>query len=294
MSDIALLEKIRNYKENHCYQYQKRLDTLEEDKKKYNLTDEDIVNISLSDYEFKFVTDDKERKECYEFVKRYEWLCSISQYSTHTFCAYWKGIMSGVIIFGMPNSFSNMLGEDTKHIERLIQRGCSISFAHKHLASCFLSWCIRWMVKNTQYRLFTAYSDLLANERGVIYKSLNFYYLGQKSGTTIRCINPYDETKIISDRTFRSRSFYKKYAKDLGIIWQKEWNNDQSVLWSNIPDDIEQRLREYSREMYRKAKKIEFPPKRKWAYVLGKDKRETKYLRKKFLELNKVYEYPKD
>lgn len=34
MSDIKLLEKIKEYKENHCYQYQKRLDTLEEDKEK--------------------------------------------------------------------------------------------------------------------------------------------------------------------------------------------------------------------------------------------------------------------
>lgn len=294
MSDIKLLEKIKNFKENHCYQYQKRLDTIEEDKIKYNLTDEDIANISLDDYEFKFVTDKKERKEAYEFIKRYEWLESISQYSTHVFCAYWKGILSGVIIFGMPNAFSKLLGEDTKNIERLIQRGCSISFAHKHLASCFLSWCIRWMVQNTQYRLFTAFSDPQAKERGVIYKSLNFYYLGQKSGTTTRCINPYDKTKIISDRTFRSRSFYKRYAKDLGIEWQKNWNNDQSILWENIPNDIEKQLREYSKEMYRKSEKIEFPPKRKWAYVLGKDKRETNFLRKTFLEKNKVLPYPND
>lgn len=294
MSDIALLEKIKNYKEEHCYQYQKRIDTLEEDKIKYNLTDEDIANISLSDYDFKLITDAQEKKEAIDFVKKYEWLGNISQFPTHYFGAYWKGILSGVIVFGMPNAFSKLLGDDTKNIERLIQRGCSISFAHKHLASCFLSWCIRWMVHNTQYRLFTAFSDPQAKERGVIYKSLNFYYLGQKSGTNIRCVNPYNPTKIVSDRAFRSRSFYKRYAKDLGIEWQKNWNNDQSILWDNIPDDIEKQLRDYSKEMYQKATKIEFPSKRKWAYVLGKDKRETKYLRKLFNEKNKVLPYPND
>ena len=41
-------------------------------------------------------------------------------------------------------------------------------------------------------------------------------------------------------------------------------------------------------------KKISFPSKHKYAFVLGRDKRETKALRKKFLELNKVYEYPKE
>lgn len=32
MSDIALLEKIKDFSQPHCYQYQRRLDTLEEDK----------------------------------------------------------------------------------------------------------------------------------------------------------------------------------------------------------------------------------------------------------------------
>ena len=42
MSDISLLNKIQEYNEKHCYQYQKRLDTLEEDKKTLGFTDEDI------------------------------------------------------------------------------------------------------------------------------------------------------------------------------------------------------------------------------------------------------------
>ena len=42
MSDISLLNKIQEYNEKHCYQYQKRLDTLDEDKKKLGFTDEDI------------------------------------------------------------------------------------------------------------------------------------------------------------------------------------------------------------------------------------------------------------
>ena len=45
MSDISLLNKIQEYNEEHCYQYQKRLDTLEEDKKTLGFTDEDIANI---------------------------------------------------------------------------------------------------------------------------------------------------------------------------------------------------------------------------------------------------------
>ena len=46
--------------------------------------------------------------------------------------------------------------------------------------------------------------------------------------------------------------------------------------------------------MYAKSKKVIFPNKHKYAFILGRDKRETKQLRKKFLELNKVYNYPKE
>ena len=37
MSDIKLLEKIKDYDKPWCYQYQKRLDTLAEDMEKYGI-----------------------------------------------------------------------------------------------------------------------------------------------------------------------------------------------------------------------------------------------------------------
>ncbi len=294
MSDISLLEKVNNFKEKHCYQYQKRLDTLEEDKKILGWDDDFISKIDLSEFEFKYIDSKKDKKLATEFIKKYEWLQSIGSFPTHWFTASYRGVLGGVIIMSMPNAFSKLLGEDTKEVERLIARGASASWTPMNLGSKFLMWCIKWMVNNTQYRLFTCYSDPQAKELGTIYQSLNFYYLGQSSGTTVRCVNPYNKDKLISDRAFRARSMYKRYAKDLGIEWQKNWNNDQSVLWDNIPDDIEKQLRDYSKIMYNKSEKIYFPSKSKYAFVLGRDKRETKFLRKKFLSMNKVYEYPKN
>lgn len=294
MSDISLLEQIKAYDKDYCFQYQRRLDTYEEDKEKYGWSDDFIKSITLSDFEYKPLTSDKEKSDATEFIKRYEWLGTIGSYPTHWFGAYYNGILGGVIIMGMPNAFSKMLGENTKNIERLIARGASASWCPMNLGSNFLMWCIKWMVKNTKYRLFTCYSDPQAKEKGSIYQALNFYYLGRKSGTTVRCINPYNKEKIVTDRAFRARSFYKRYAKDLHIEWQKDWSNDQKILWENVPDDIEKRLRDYSKKMYEESEKIEFPSKHKYAFVLGKDKRETKALRKLFLEKNKVYPYPKE
>lgn len=294
MSDIKLLEKIKNYNKDWCYQYQKRLDTLQEDMEKYGWSQEDVDSISLDDFEFSYIDSVKDKKEATEFIKRYEWLGTIGSFPTHWFTARYKGKLGGVIIMGMPNAFSKLLGEDTKNLERLIARGASASWCPFNLGSKFLMWAMKWMVENTRYRLFTCYSDPQAKEIGSIYQGLNFFYLGQGSGTTIRCVNPYNPEKIITDRAFRARSFYKRYAKDLGIEWQKNWNTDQCMLWENVPDDVEEKLREYSKEMFRKAEKITFPSKHKYAFVLGRDKRETKALRSKFLELNKTYPYPKE
>jgi hypothetical protein len=193
----------------------------------------------------------------------------------------------------MPNAFSKMLGDDTKNLERLVSRGACISWSPKNLASKFLMWSINYMVKNTQYRLFTAYSDPTAKELGTIYQACNWFYLGQKSGTTKRYINPYNG-KLVTDRVFRARSFYKRYAKDLKIQWQSNWNSDQKMLWENVPDDIEKMLRDYSKEIQKNANYHNFPSKHKYAYVQGANKLETKQLRKKFLKLNKVYSYPKE
>lgn len=289
---VDILQRIRDYKEPWCYQYDIRKKKLSEDLLNLNMTEEDISKLRISDFEFRNVTDKNEQRLMTQFIERYEWLGNISQFPTHWFGAYYNDILAGVVIMNMPNAFSKLLGEDTKLLERLISRGACASWTPKNLASAMLAWSMKWMVNNTQYRLFTCYSDPQAKECGTIYQALNAYYLGCSSGTVTRCINPYTG-KIVSDRVFRARSFYKRYAKELGIEWQKNWNNDQSMLWENIPNDIEQKLRDFSKQKYKESEKITFPSKHKYAFVLGKDKRETKQLKKLFLSRNKVYPYPK-
>ena len=287
------LDRLYTYDKNYCWQYNIRLEKESEDRKfilnSFHLTPEVI---RITDFEMSLITTKEGKEEAIDFIKRYEWLGTITQYSTHYFGAYYKGVLGGVIIFSMPNAFSKLLGDNTKDLERLISRGACASWTPKGLASAFVMWCIRWMVKNTQYRLFTAYSDPTAKELGTIYQACNFYYLGQKSGTTCRYINPYTG-KIVSDRFFRQKTSYKKYANELGIEWQKNWSGKNGMNWDNVPDDIEATLREYGKAKQAAAKKIEYPNKHKYAYVLGENKQETKKLRKEFEQRNRTYPYPK-
>ena len=64
--------------------------------------------------------------------------------------------------------------------------------------------------------------------------------------------------------------------------------------WQNVPNHIEQKLRQYSKMKQEQAQKIEYPNKHKYAYVLGASKLETKRLRKTFERINKTYSYPQE
>jgi hypothetical protein len=286
-------ERLNTYDKDQCWQYDIRVKNLEEDLKDCGFTKEYVDALRVPDFLFVNVTDKNEQQNLKKFIERHEWLGNLSQYTTHWFASYHKDIVAGVILFNMPNAFSKILGENTKNLERLISRGACISWSPKNLASSFLMWCIKWMVNNTQYRLFTAYSDPTAKELGTIYQACNFYYMGQTAGTTTRYINPYTG-KVVSDRYFRQKTAYKKFAKEIGIEWQKDWSHNTGMNWENIPDDIEQKLRAYSKYKQTVCKKISMPSKHKYAYVLGKDKKETKRLCKIYEERNKIYPYPKE
>ena len=286
-------ERLRTYDKGHCFQYDIRLRNREEDLFYAGLTEQDVQNLTVSDFTFSNVTTDDGKDGCVEFIKRHEWLGTIAQYTTHYFAARYKGILAGVILMGVPNMFSKVIGDDTENKERLISRGACISWSPKNLASAFLMWCIKWMVDNTEFRVFSAYSDPTAKELGSIYQACNFYYMGQHFGTSTRYINPYTGN-IVSDRFFRQRSTYKKIAARLGVRWNPEWNVDSRIMWDKIPKDIADKMRAESKRMQSVAKVVIYPQKHKYIMVLGRDKRETKALRRIFETNNKTYPYPKE
>lgn len=286
-----ILNRIKDYNKDHCWQYDIRLKNREDDVKKSGLTELEISKIKVSDFDMKFECKKKVWDEVKEFIERHEWLGKMGLYPTHIYTARYKGILCGVISFDMPNAFSKMLGEETKKMERLIGRGACISWSPKNLASSMISRSIKELVKTTDYRLFTAYSDVEAKELGTIYQACNFYYLGQKSGASYQY--KIRDDKWVSDRYFRSRSFYKKIARENGIEWEKSWQKGDRVYFDMMPRDVASKIKSISKEYQKKCEKRKLTPKHKYAFVMGRDKRETRKLRKLFEERNKIYPYPK-
>lgn len=302
-----IYDRYRNYNESYCWQYSKRLENLDNDLKDAGLTHEKSKSLRISDFIFEYVSSEN-RSVCLDiknFIERHEWLQKMPARPTHRFVTRWIGSkdkpIAGVCIMATPNSFSYILGKDNRDLEKLISRGACISWAPKNLGSWLIMQSIQWMVKNTQFRVFSAYSDPEAKELGTIYQACNFYYLGQSNGTMKQYFDhKRPELGWFSDREFRKRSKYKIYAQNAGVS-KEEWNGYMgkwSPDWSKIPQDLKEKIKK-EEKLYRESCEVrEVLPKHKYVYILGKDNRETKKLRKLFDHCNpklynKKYRYPK-
>jgi len=280
------------YTKNHCWQYDIRLSNREQDLTNSGLTEEDVQDLRISDFVFANESKDLVFDEVRIFIERHEWLKRLSLYPTHFFTARYKGILAGVVIMDMPTAFSKILGEGTRKIERLISRGACISWSPKNLASALIMFSIKWMVKNTRFRLFIAYGDAEAKELGTIYQACSFYYLGKKSGSGYQYKTEVD--RWVSDRYFRSRSVYKKLAKKLGIMWDVSWQDGDVIHFDKMPEDVANAIKTASKDYQDSCEKRKIEPKHKYAFVLGATKYETKKLRKIYEERNKLFAYPKE
>lgn len=279
-----------------CWQRILKEKLLSEDLTNHNFLMECIDTIKIDDFDFSFVdvSDQEKCQEIKNFVVRYEWLGNMPLRPTHRFEARYKGLLGGVVVLSIPNAFSHILGDDYKRKEKLISRGATASWTPKNLASALIMYAIRWMVKNTEFRVFTAYSDPEANEFGTIYQACNFYYLGNKFGSKILYFDPLNEkTGWFSDRTFRKINRVKQYAKECGIQWDNSWNDRWTILWDKIPIDYKLAILDRMDQFKRRCFSKEVESKHKYCYILGKDKKETAKLRKSFLDKNMIYPYPK-
>ncbi len=303
----SVAERIERYDKPHCWQYDIRLRNQSADLIASGMSAEEARCLRTSDFDFTYIDSDHTYRcqQVKQFIVRHEWLGKMPMAVTHRFAAYYKGIMVGVIVMATPNAFSNLLGEEMRDKEKLIARGACISWSPKNTGSWLIMKSIKWMVANTEFRYFTAYSDPEAKELGTIYQACNFYYLGQNFGGVKQYLDP-DNLKRgwFGDVGFNDRSQIVRYAKSLGISWQNEWfkrvgsqNQYRKINWSAIPNEISHILKEERSLHKARCKQRVSARKHKYAYVLGRDKKETKILQKLFCEHSGVehpYIYPKD
>ena len=290
---MHLNDRFKNYDAEHCWQYEMRVNNLEEDLASVGLNKEEVLALRISDFYFEYV-DKNEREKCLSvkaFIERHEWLGKLPARPTHRFVARLKrnNALAGVVVMATPNAFSHLVGKENRDKEKLVARGASISWAPKNMGSWLVSSSVKWMVKNTEFKIFTAYSDPEAKELGTIYQAMNWIYLGQTSGANKQYFDPNKpDTGWFSDRDFRKRSKYRIYAKNIGIEkgeWEKLMKK-YSPNWEIIPQELKLKIKDEERKYRESCLSRAVPPKHKYCYILGKSKQETKALLDKFAENN--------
>jgi hypothetical protein len=286
-------DRFKDYQGDKCWQAYISEVNRDEDLAAADLTEEEAQMLRTSDFVFEYVSSDQKElcNEVRDFIMRHEWLAKLPNRPTHRFTARLKknGTLAGTIIMATPNAFSNLLGKENKDKEKLISRGACISWGPKNLGSWLIMSSLRWMVENTEFRYFTAYSDPEAKELGTIYQACNFYYLGQTSGTAKQYLDPAHPQKgWFSDREFRKKSKYQRYAQAIGIdkaTW-KGWMKKYSPNWEIIPEDIKVKIKAEEERYRQSCKERPVPAKHKYVCILGSSPGETKYYKRLFKKLN--------
>ena len=293
---MELQKRYNEFKKNHCWQYEIRLKNYNNDLKEANLTEDIVQKLTTNDFNFEYV-DKTNKHKCYEiskFIERHEWLGKMPNRPTHRFCAKFNNNIAGAIVMATPNAFSNILSKGFQNREKLISRGACVSWSPKNLASWLIMKSIKFMVQHTEFRIFTSYSDPEAKELGTIYQACNFLYLGNNFGAKKLYFNPKKpHLNWFSDREFRKLSKYQLYASMLGIGKEfKKYLGKYTPLWNNMPLEMKLKIKKQE-SIYRNSCLVrEVNSKHKYAYILGKNRKETKEL-KKILKV-KTYPYPKE
>lgn len=294
--------QVREYSGSHCWQHEIRERNREED---LFLLGNNIVT-GTGDFYFSAIDsdNDQERLQIRHFIERHEWLGKMPMASTHRFTARLRAnnALAGVVVMATPNTFSHILGKENKELEKLIARGASISWSPKNLGSWLIMKSVNWMVQNTQFRVFTAYSDPTAKELGTIYQACNFIYMGNAFGARTQYFDPKNPARGWFGSTgFNERSQITRYGKELGVpLMQKHYRfvgnmkRFRKINWDAMSSAMREAIKQRQAEHIDNCEKRTVPRKHKYAYVLGQNKRETKYLKKLFHANNRSYQYPKN
>ena len=218
-------------------------------------------------------------KEIDNFIKEYEWLGNSGSIPKWAFTARYAEKLAGVVLINEPNAYSKLLGEETKKYEVLIQRGASASWSPKNLGSRLISFACRWMIKNTDKRLFIAYSDQTACEIGTIYQACNWDFLGFYFGGKYLYKNIAFREGMFSKQSLYRTSTLKKWIKEKGIQFDNSWLKSNGFKdLTKLPEELKREWYAWAKKIIEESEKIKVPPKGKYSLVLGRNKREQKFL----------------
>lgn len=98
---------------------------------------------------------------------------------SHVFGLFYNDQLIGAMIYGslgMANTWKKYVNSENEIIE--LRRLCCIDNTPRNTESYFIGKTLKWLKKNTDYKMVISYADKFHNHQGTIYKASNFEYHG--------------------------------------------------------------------------------------------------------------------
>jgi hypothetical protein len=101
---------------------------------------------------------------------------------SNVFGLFYNDSLIGAMIYGplgMANTWKKYAKSESEIIE--LRRLCCIDNTPRNTESYFIGKTLKWLKKNTEYKIVISYADTFHNHQGTIYKASNFEYHGLTS-----------------------------------------------------------------------------------------------------------------
>ena len=98
---------------------------------------------------------------------------------SNVFGLFYEDNLIGAMIYGplgMANTWKKYADSESEIIE--LRRLCCIDNTPRNTESYFIGKTLRWLKKNTNYKIVISYADTFHNHQGTIYKASNFKHCG--------------------------------------------------------------------------------------------------------------------
>jgi len=139
----------------------------------------DCRNIKVKDFVVKPTT----IQVVSEFVKKWHYSSNVNGLRiSNVFGLFYQDNLIGAMIYGplgMANTWKKYASSENEIIE--LRRLCCIDNTPKNTESYFIGKTLKWLKKNTDYKIIISYADTFHNHQGTIYKASNFEYGGLTS-----------------------------------------------------------------------------------------------------------------
>lgn len=154
-----------------------------------------------------------------DFVETWHYSANVNGLRiSNVFGLFYENNLIGAMIYGplgMANTWKKYANSESEVIE--LRRLCCIDNTPRNTESYFIGKTLRWLKKNTSYKIVVSYADTFHNHQGTIYKASNFEYHGLTSkGRVIE----YDG-KTYHDKCIRTYYVDKNGNKSLKPFAQK-------------------------------------------------------------------------